>query len=100
MHCILYVSLHSSDFFKVQECVNVLCRYLDNLISNPDEPKFHKIRYSNATFKEKVFPILGAMEFLYAAGFRQETLENNGVNEDFLIWSQENIEGPETLQVI
>lgn len=83
----------------MQDCVNILCRYLDNLIANPDEPKFHKIRCSNATFSEKVISILGATEFLFAAGFRPERIDNNGVEEDFLIWSDENIEGPDTLQV-
>ncbi|CAH1169858.1 unnamed protein product [Phaedon cochleariae] len=85
---------------KVLECVNVLCRYLDNLIGNPEEPKFHKIRCSNATFCDKVIPILGAQDFLYAAGFRQQKLENNGVEEDFLVWSIENIDNFDTLQFL
>lgn len=42
---------------------------------------------------------MGSQEFLYAAGFRPTKVENNGVEEDFLLWSSENIEGPETLQV-
>nr|CAH7759585.1 unnamed protein product [Callosobruchus chinensis] len=85
---------------KVTECVNILCRYLDNLIGNPEEPKFHKIRLSNQTFKEKVAPILGAIDFLHAAGFREQKLEHNGVEEDFLVWSPENIENLEYLQFL
>lgn len=81
------------------ECVNVLCRYIDNIIANPTETKFHKIRCENATFKEKVAPILGASELLYAAGFRQQRLEHNGTEEDFLVWTEENVDGTQTLEV-
>lgn len=85
--------------FQVNECVNVLCRYLDNIIANPTEQKFHKIRSENATFKEKVVPILGAIELLFAAGFRQQTLQNNGVEEEFWVWNEENVDGIQTLEV-
>ncbi|XP_023025952.2 GDI interacting protein 3 [Leptinotarsa decemlineata] len=85
---------------KVTECVNVLCRYVDNIMANPDEPKFHKIRCSNAMYNEKVVPILGATDFLFAAGFRQQKLENNGSEEDYWVWSIENIDGIETLQFL
>lgn len=85
--------------FQVEECVNVLCRYLDNIIANPTETKFHKIRCSNATFCDKVLPILGATELLYAAGFRQQKLENNGVEEDYWVFNESNIDGLQTLEV-
>lgn len=79
--------------------MNVLCRYLDNIIGNPEETKFHKIRCSNATFNDKVLPILGAINLLYAAGFRQQKLSVNDVEEDFWVWSMEHIDSFETLQV-
>lgn len=84
---------------QVSDCVNVLCRYIDNIIANPTETKFHKIRCENATFKEKVTPILGATELLYAAGFRQQKLDHNGTEEDFLVWDEENVDGIQTLEV-
>ncbi|CAG9858135.1 unnamed protein product [Phyllotreta striolata] len=73
---------------KVTDCANVLIRYLDNLIANPDETKFHKIRRSNAAYRDKVAPVLGADEFLYAAGFRPERIDD----EDFLVWSADNLD--------
>ncbi|KAH1007115.1 hypothetical protein HUJ04_004389 [Dendroctonus ponderosae] len=85
---------------KVQDCVNILCRYIDNIIGNPSETKFHRIRCSNAAFADKVVPVLGATEFLHAAGFRQQKLEHNGAEEDFLVWSQENVEGIDTLEIL
>lgn len=85
---------------KVVDGVNVLCRYVDNILANPEETKFHKIRCSNATFNDKVLPMLGATEFLYAAGFRQQKLVVNDVEEDFWVWSIENIDSLETLQFL
>ncbi|CAG9839959.1 unnamed protein product [Diabrotica balteata] len=85
---------------KVTDCVNVLIRYLDNIIANPEETKFHKIRCSNATFCDKVIPILGALDFLHAAGFRDQKIDHNGTEENFLVWSVENIDGLETLQFL
>lgn len=89
----------SVSFHQVQDCVNILCRYIDNIMGNPTEPKFHKIRCSNPTFADKVAPTLGATEFLYAAGFRPQKLDQNGVQEDFWVWSEENIENLGTLEV-
>lgn len=85
---------------KVQECANILCRYIDNIIGNPTETKFHKIRCANNTFSEKVAPLLGAIEFLYAAGFRQQQLEINGAQEEFWVWSEEECGGLQTLEFL
>ncbi|ENN78245.1 hypothetical protein YQE_05396, partial [Dendroctonus ponderosae] len=90
----------NTDATEVQDCVNILCRYIDNIIGNPSETKFHRIRCSNAAFADKVVPVLGATEFLHAAGFRQQKLEHNGAEEDFLVWSQENVEGIDTLEIL
>lgn len=43
--------------------------------------------------------MLGATDFLQAAGFRQQKLEHNGTEEDFWVWSPENAEGIQTLEV-
>lgn len=72
---------------------------MDNIIANPTETKFHKIRCENATFKEKVIPVFGATELLYAAGFRQEKLEINGNQEDVWMWNEENVDSIQTLEV-
>lgn len=73
---------------------------MENIINNPDETKYHKIRCSNATFNDKVLPILGAVELLYAAGFRQNQLEHNGQLEEFWVFDIENVENLQTLEVI
>lgn len=94
--------IHSCNYnrTKISDCVNILCRYLDNIIANPEETKFHKIRCSNQTFSEKVLPILGATELLYAAGFSLQKLDHNGTEEDFWVFSPENVDGIQTLEFL
>lgn len=84
---------------QVSECVEILCKYLDNIIAHPEETKFHRIRCSNATFSDKVIPILGATDLLLAAGFQQKQIESNGTVEDFWIFDAENVDGISTLEV-
>jgi hypothetical protein len=62
---------------------------LDNIIQNPDEPKFQKIRCSNKVFQEKVAPILGAAEFLRAANFDLKTIKPDPSSpaEEFWVFS-------------
>ncbi|XP_025837169.1 UBX domain-containing protein 6 isoform X2 [Agrilus planipennis] len=85
---------------KVKEGIEILSKYLDNIINNPEEVKYHKIRCSNNTFKEKVTPLLGATELLHAAGFQIKELEHNGNKEDFWVFEKENVEGIETLEFL
>lgn len=42
---------------------------------------------------------MGAIELLYAAGFRQEKLKNNGAEEDFWEWNGEVAAEIQTLKV-
>lgn len=72
---------------------------MENLIAHPDEEKYHRIRMSNRVFSEKVQPMEGTSELLFAAGFRQQKLPVQDQEEDFLVYSKENLEGPDTLQV-
>uniref|UniRef100_A0A5S6R2C5 UBX domain-containing protein n=1 Tax=Trichuris muris TaxID=70415 RepID=A0A5S6R2C5_TRIMR len=63
-------------FEQCENGVNILCRYLDNLINNPSEEKFRSIRMANKTFHDKVASLKGGVEFLVAVGFVRETKEN------------------------
>ncbi|TMW47706.1 hypothetical protein DOY81_007220 [Sarcophaga bullata] len=77
-----------SSFSKAEECVKTLNRYLENIIKFPEDDKYYKIRMSNRIFCEKVRYVEGALDFLYAAGFREIQLDD----ESFLIWSKECVE--------
>lgn len=85
---------------KIQACIETLCRYLENIISNPDEEKYHRIRMSNRVFQEKVVGMDGALEFLEAAGFSQQILPFQGGEEQFLVFNKEALEDLEPLRVL
>lgn len=70
---------------RIDACVETLGKYLENIINNPEEEKYQKIRMQNRIFQDKVAPIEGALEFLNAAGFHQKKLLNNDKEDDFLI---------------
>ncbi|KAK9297217.1 hypothetical protein QLX08_008958 [Tetragonisca angustula] len=75
---------------RIDTCVDTLGKYLENIINNPEEEKYKKIRMQNRVFQDKVIPIEGALEFLNAAGFCQKKLMNNDKEEDFLVWNANN----------
>lgn len=47
-----------------------------------------------------MLPIEGTLQFLNAAGFRQERLMNNDKEEDFLIWSADNCSTEDVIMLI
>ena len=60
---------------KVEACINILCKYLQNIIDHPTEEKYLKIRKTNKIFQEKVACLLGVQEFLEAGcGFESKNL--------------------------
>ncbi|XP_061401310.1 UBX domain-containing protein 6 [Musca vetustissima] len=84
--CLIIQNCNSKE--KAEECVQTLCKYLENIINHPNEEKYCSIRMSNRIFSDKVRYVEGALDFLNACGFREIMLDN----ELFLIWSKDNIE--------
>ena len=52
----------------------VLLKYIGNVVSNPDEEKFRRIRLANASFQQKVAVVSGAFDFLVECGFELDHL--------------------------
>ena len=67
---------------RVETCVETLCKYLDNILQNPSEPKYRKIRKSNKAFQERVASLEGTEEFIRDCGFQLEMLTGNDGNEE------------------
>lgn len=87
----LMIHTLNKDSEKVKVCIETLCKYLDNIMSNPDEEKFRKIRVNNKAFQERILPLQGTEEFLQAAGFQRRSLPGpNQVEEDFYVLDAEN----------
>ncbi|XP_064543055.1 UBX domain-containing protein 6 [Drosophila montana] len=73
---------------RADDCTATLIKYLENIIQNPDEEKFCKIRMSNKIFSDKVRYVDGALDVLYAAGFSEVEVDG----EPFLLWTKEQME--------
>lgn len=65
--------------------VETIGKYLQNVLENPDEPKYRKIRLGNKAFQERVESAKGGREFLTSVGFQSVT--EGG--EQFLVLSDE-----------
>jgi len=65
----LIIHTINKDPEKIQICVDTLCKYIDNIMQNPTEEKFRKIRKSNKAYQERIVTIEGSDLFLQAAGF-------------------------------
>lgn len=95
--CAMIYSLNK-DSNKIKACVDLLCRYLDNICKNPDEEKFQKIKKSNKVFQERVAPIRGAVQFLLACGFEDKVISVEGLEENYFVMPKEKCADCEPLE--
>lgn len=66
-------------------CLQTLNVYIGNVVDNPLEPKYRKIRTGNAAFQKRVVAADGGLDFLLAAGFARD------IEPDFLVLSHSNM---------
>ena len=59
-------------------CVDTLVKYLDNIINNPADEKYRKIRKSNKAFTERVASLEGTDIYLSAVGFQPVVEDADG----------------------
>lgn len=80
---LMLYSLNRSD--PRAAAIEILNKYLNNIINSPTEPKYRRIRITNRVYQEKVASAKGGPAFLKAAGF-VEILE---ATETFLLYPAE-----------
>eukprot|EP00004_Rigifila_ramosa_P025539 TRINITY_DN7665_c0_g1_i2.p1 TRINITY_DN7665_c0_g1~~TRINITY_DN7665_c0_g1_i2.p1 ORF type:complete len:349 (+),score=75.19 TRINITY_DN7665_c0_g1_i2:299-1345(+) len=51
--------------------LDLLSRYLDNVLQSPQEPKFRKVKESNRAFQERIAPSRPALQIFALLGFSQ-----------------------------
>lgn len=88
---VLIIHTCNSPRERVATCVETLGKYIDNIVSNPTELKFRKIRKCNKAFQERVASLEGTAEFLEGCGFQTRQLEGqDGAMEEFWLFPEEN----------
>ncbi|ROT83057.1 UBX domain-containing protein 6 [Penaeus vannamei] len=83
---------------KINVCNETLCKYIENIVSNPTEEKYRKIRMSNKAFQERILPIEGTKEFLEAAGFVVQELPFNEGTDKFWVFPEDKLADLSTLE--
>lgn len=81
---------------QVRIGIETLARYLTNILDNPTEEKYRKIRFNNKVFQERIVGLEGAFDFLTAAGFRRK-VEGS---EEYFIFEEEQFDDIENLQML
>ncbi|XP_061174009.1 peptide-N(4)-(N-acetyl-beta-glucosaminyl)asparagine amidase-like [Saccostrea echinata] len=54
------------------DAAKLLTKFADNIINNPNESKYRKIRLGNPTVESKLLPVVGALECLFEMGFVED----------------------------
>lgn len=90
--CLIILNCNTKE--KSTACIETLTKYLQNIIQHPDEEKYRKIRLSNRIFCDKVQVCEGALDFLLAAGFTEQTIDD----DLFFLYSDEN--NPDGVQTL
>ncbi|OWF35304.1 UBX domain-containing protein 6 [Mizuhopecten yessoensis] len=84
----LMIHTLNKDKEKVGICIETLVKILGNIIANPGEEKYRKIRLTTKAFTEKIDPLKGSNEFLQAAGFHIVSQLVNGTEENFYVMDE------------
>lgn len=82
--CLIIKNCNTLD--RAEDCIETIKKYINNIIADPSEEKFHKIRMSNRIYSEKVANVEGTREFMQAAGFTERVMDDG---EKFLVWSKD-----------
>ena len=87
---VLIIHTCNSPREKVATCVDTIGKYIDNILSHPEENKYRKIRKSNKAFQERVGGLEGTVQFLEGCGFQTSQMEGpEGAPEDFWVLPSE-----------
>ena len=50
---------------------NLLLRFANNVLNNPENKKYRQIRVGNPVVEKRLLPVSGAMECLFEMGFEE-----------------------------
>jgi UBX domain-containing protein 6 len=85
---------------KVEQCVRTIRRMFENIINNPSEEKYRRVKIESRAFQDKIKEVEGGLELLLAAGFENQDIETApGQVEKFLIFPEEKLGEIEQLTV-
>lgn len=66
-----FKELMSNDRKQFMETSEIILKFANNLLNFPDNKKYRSIRIGNKVFQEKLLPVMGGVECLFAMGFEE-----------------------------
>jgi UBX domain-containing protein 6 len=84
---------------KLQKFLETFGKIIDNIVANPSEEKYRKIRCENAQIKEKILSLKYSELVLTVGGFKLLKVKKEGTNEneDFYVFDHEDAKNYEKL---
>jgi UBX domain-containing protein 6 len=83
--CTLLCTANYKDAEKLTKCIEILNKFADNILNNPTEEKYRKIRVENQIFKEKVYSCKYSDLVLKQSGFKARSVAKE--NDDVVLIS-------------
>ncbi|KAI6231301.1 UBX domain-containing protein 6 [Aphelenchoides besseyi] len=65
---------------RIDQGVQLLVRYINNVLADPSDPKFRSIKTSNKSYIEKILSLKGGPELMKAIGFLEQQDKNNEIS--------------------
>jgi len=87
---------------KLKKCLELLNKFVDNVLRAPSEEKFRKIRIENPTVKEKLMSCKFVDMVLTKSGFAKRTQLNADTNEqeDYFVYDGDDLEKLNRLKMV
>ncbi|CAF0856830.1 unnamed protein product [Didymodactylos carnosus] len=92
---LLFLTSNKKNIEQLQNAKDIILKYYDNIINNPDEEKYRKIRLKNKVFQEKILPLKYASELLQTSGFiycKLKINESDSDEDDYLYYKEKSTE--------
>ena len=80
--------LPMNTFEVCRDLLGVVVKIIDNVVANPDDPKYRKMKLSNAAIKRKIVETAGGLELMRALGFKRDA-DDKGYELLVLTWAND-----------
>jgi UBX domain-containing protein 6 len=98
----LFLTANNKNQEKLKKCIELLNKFIENILKSPSEEKFRKIRIENPTIKEKVMSCKFVDTILTKSGFikRSELNKDTNLQEDYFVYESDELHKLERLKTI
>lgn len=76
---------------ELESFLHIILTLGGNIVSHPDEIKYHRLKFSNRNVREKINARTGGADFMQAMGFEVKDEDNNGNIERMFVLRPEEV---------